>query len=112
MNIYEAMGRLSTKHLDTHLSYGTRIKPGNLRLESQKIVEFMGGMDEWEKCTSRTEFDFVGSGYEQVLTDATYSAQKTQMNRVVYSQLSVTTIGGTSYHIIKQYEDDKNGYGS
>ena len=58
------------------------------------------------------EYAFNGSGYERVLTDATYSVQNTHMNRVVYSQLSVTTIGGTSYHIIKQYEDDKNGYGS
>ena len=33
------------------------------------------------------------------------------MNRVVYSQLEVTTVGETAYHLIKQYEEDKNGYG-
>ena len=41
------MEDISTKHLDTHLSYGTITQPGNLKLESQKIVEFMGKMNEW-----------------------------------------------------------------
>ena len=40
------MGNLSTKHSDTHSSYGTRIQPGKLKVESQNIVEFV-----W-KCTS------------------------------------------------------------
>ena len=48
-NLYEAMGDLCTKHSDTHSSYRTRIQPGNLKLESQKIVKFMGEMDEWQR---------------------------------------------------------------
>ena len=32
------------------------------------------------------------------------------MNLVVYSQFVVSTVGGTAYHLIKQYEDDNNGY--
>ena len=32
------------------------------------------------------------------------------MNCVVYSQLSVATVGGTAYHLIKKHEDDENGY--
>ena len=47
-----------------------------------------------------------------MLTDAKCAAQNTQMNRVVYSQLAVATVGGTAHHIIKKYEDDKNGYGA
>ena len=54
---------------------------------------------------------FYGSLYKQVLIDSTYAAQNTQMNLVVYSQLEVSTIGGAAHHLIKQYEDDKNGYG-
>ena len=37
----------STKHSYTHSSYGKQIKPVNLKLESHKVVEFMGEMDEW-----------------------------------------------------------------
>ena len=47
INLYEAMGNLSTRHSWTHSYYGTIIQPGNLKLESQKIFEFMGKMDEW-----------------------------------------------------------------
>ena len=36
----------------------------------------------------------------------------TQINQLVYSQLEVATIGWTAYHIIKKYEDDKDGYGA
>ena len=45
-----------------------------------------------------------------MLTDATYSTQNTQMNLVVYSQFSIATVIGTVHHLIKQYEDDNNGY--
>ena len=31
---------------------------------------------------------------------------------MVYSQLAVSTVGGTSYRIIKKYEDNNNGYGA
>ena len=69
-------------------------------------------MNELHKWKPRVEWAFDGSGYKQLLTDATYAAQNTQMNWVVYSQLIVATIGGTAHHLIKQYEDNKNGYGS
>ena len=103
---------ISTKHSDTHSSYGTRIQPGNLKLKSQKIVEFMGKMDEWQRWNSKTECSLYGSVYERVLKDATYDALNTQMNRVVYSQLEVETFGGTSHQLIKQHKDNKNGYGA
>ena len=34
------------------------------------------------------------------------------MNRVVYSQLTVATIGVTAHHLIKKHEEDENGYGA
>ena len=34
------------------------------------------------------------------------------MNQVIYSQLLVETVGVTSHNLIKQYKDDKNGYGA
>ena len=55
---------------------------------------------------------FSGSGYKRVIIDEKYSAQNTQLNLVVYSQLEVQTVGGTSHHLIKPYEDDKNFYGA
>ena len=56
------------------------------------------------------ECAFGGSGYEQVLTDATYDVQKKQMNILLYSQLSVATVWGTANKLIKQHEGNKNGY--
>ena len=72
----------------------------------------MGKMDEWQKWKPNTECASDGSGYKQVLTYETYAALNTQMNQVVYSQSAVATVGGTSHHLIKQFEDYKNGYGA
>ena len=52
----------------------------------------------------------LNAGYDKVLTDVTYGGRNTQMNRVVYSQLAVSTIGGTTHQLIIEYEYDKNGY--
>eukprot|EP00957_Ditylum_brightwellii_P098198 7481795-Ditylum_brightwellii.AAC.1 len=32
------------------------------------------------------------------------------MNCIVYSQLSVVTSGGTAHHILKQFENEKDGH--
>ena len=72
----------------------------------------MGEMDECQRSKFSTEFAIVVSGYKRVLTGATYSDRNIQMNQVVYSQIAVTTVVGTAHHLIKQHEDDKNGYGS
>ena len=104
------MGKLSTKNSHTHSSHGTRIQPENLKLESNKIVEIMGEMDEWQKWKYRTECTSGVSGYDWVLTDATYSGQNTQINLVVYYHLEVATVEGTAHHLVKQHEDYKNGY--
>ena len=32
------------------------------------------------------------------------------MNRIIYSQLSVAISGGTAYHLVKQFESEKEGY--
>ena len=35
-----------------------------------------------------------------------------QINRVVYSQLSVENVGVNEHHLVKRYEDYKNGCGA
>ena len=72
----------------------------------------MWKMDEWQRRRSRTYCAFDGSGYDRVLKNETYAAKNTQMNQVVYLQLSVVNIGVTSHYLIKQYEDDKIVYGA
>ena len=47
-----------------------------------------------------------------MLTDATYADQNTQINRGVYSQFLVATVGVTAHHKIKHHEDDNNGCGA
>ena len=67
------------KHSNTHSSYGTQIQPVNLNLESHKVVEFMGEMDEWYQWKSSKKYALDGSGYKQVLTHATYDGQITHI---------------------------------
>lgn len=82
----------------------------NLKLEAQKIKEFFGNLEDWPKWKNRTECAFDGSGYENILTNEEFAAENPKMNRIVYSQLAVATVEGTAYHLVKQYEDMKDGY--
>jgi hypothetical protein len=94
---------------------GTRIMSSergetNLKLEAQKIKDFTGGHDEWQKWKSRTECAFSGSGYERVLEEAIYAERHPRLNKVVYSQLSAATVDGTAYHLVQEFEATKNGH--
>ena len=71
----------------------------NLKLESQKIVEFLGGNNEWQKWKTRTMCAFKGSGSKEILEDEDYADAHPRMNRIVYSQLSVATVVGTAHHL-------------
>eukprot|EP00957_Ditylum_brightwellii_P196770 14991593-Ditylum_brightwellii.AAC.1 len=50
------------------------------------------------------------SGYERVLFNWEYADIMRNQNRVVFSQLSVASSGGTAYHLVKQHDEDKDGY--
>jgi len=82
----------------------------NLKLEAQKIKEFSGSYDEWQRWKSRTECAFDGSGYENILVDPVFATNNPRMNRVVYSQLAVATVDGTAYHLVRQFEELKDGH--
>ena len=84
----------------------------NLMLESQKVKEFFGKMDEWPKWKNRTQCAFDGSGYEQIIEDEVFAESNPKMNRIVYSQLAVATVDGTAYHLVKQHEDSRDGHGA
>ena len=82
----------------------------NLKLEAQKIKEFSGSYDEWQRWKSRTECAFDGSGCENILVDPVFATNNPRMNRVVYSQLAVATVDGTAYHLVRQFEELKDGH--
>jgi hypothetical protein len=84
-------------------------KGASLKLEAQKISEFSGEYDHWPKWKSRTECAFNGSGYEKILTDNTYAKKNTMMNAIVYSQLAVATVDGNAHHLVKAFEESKDG---
>src|SRR5687767_14688062 len=84
----------------------------NLKLEAQKIKEFNGGYEEWQRWKSCTECAFDGSGYERILTDPVFARMNQRMNRVVYSQLAVATVDGTAYHLVRRFEEEKDGFGA
>ena len=81
----------------------------NLKLEAQKVKDFSGNFSEWPKWKSWTECAFDGSGYELILSDAEYAARHERMNKIVYSQLSAATVDGNAHHLVKAYEDEKDG---
>ena len=87
-----------------------RSGPSGLKLESQRIVDFNGRVEDWQKWKNRTQCAFDGSGYERILSDREYANRMRNQNRVVFSQLSVATSGGTAYHLVKQHDEDKDGY--
>ena len=75
----------------------------NLKLESQKIVEFLRGNNEWQKWKTRTMCAVKGSGYEEILEDEDSADAHPRMNRIVYSQLSVATVVRTAHHLISRF---------
>ncbi len=82
----------------------------SLKLEAQKVNEFNGDYDTWPKWKSRTECAFNGSGYEKILSDAKFSEQNPKMNAIVYSQVAVATVEGNVHHLVKQFEDTRDGH--
>eukprot|EP00957_Ditylum_brightwellii_P000324 25411-Ditylum_brightwellii.AAC.1 len=89
---------------------GSRTLPSNLKLELQKIVEFSGRFEEWQKRKNRRQGAFDGPGYESILLDRAFATQRMNMDRIVYSQLSVATSGGTAYYLVKQFESENDGH--
>jgi hypothetical protein len=105
----KTMGNIGTRITDTVV--GTEVRgETNLKLEAQKIKDFAGGHDDWQKWKSRTECAFSGSGYERVLEDAEYARNHERLNKVVYSQLAAATVDGTAYHLVQQFETNKDGH--
>jgi hypothetical protein len=81
-------------------------------LEAQKIKDFTGSHDDWNKWKSRTECAFSGSGYERVLEEEAYAVANPRLNKVVYSQLAAATVDGIAYHLVQRHETTKNGWGA
>eukprot|EP00957_Ditylum_brightwellii_P184042 14019135-Ditylum_brightwellii.AAC.1 len=70
-----------------------------LKLESQRIVDFSGKVEDWQKWKNCTQCAFDGSGFEKVLSNQEHTDRMRNQNRKVFSQLSVATLGGTAYHL-------------
>ena len=82
----------------------------SLKLEAQKVTSFSGNFADWARWKSRTQCAFDGSGYEKVLTDQQYALANPRLNKVVYSQLSVATVDGNAFHLVKRHKESKNGH--
>jgi hypothetical protein len=103
------MGPRQSRPSDTATSLEVRWET-NLKLEAQKIKDFMGGHKDRPKWKSRTECAFSGSGYERVLEDFDYAKANERLNKVVYSQLAAVTAEGVAYHLVSKVEDTKDGH--
>eukprot|EP00957_Ditylum_brightwellii_P027975 2113395-Ditylum_brightwellii.AAC.1 len=83
---------------------------GNIIGRSNRIVDFSGNVEDWQKWKCCTQCAFDGSGYEKVLSNREHADRMRNQNRVVFSQMSVATLGGTPYHLVKQHDKDKDGH--
>ena len=45
-----------------------------------------------------------------MLTDKEYALQNPRLNKVVFSQLSVATVDGNAFYLVKRHEEEKNGH--
>jgi hypothetical protein len=104
------MGAITSRAVGTSVTDTAPRGETNLKLEAQKIKDFTGGHEDWQKWKSRTECAFSGSGYERVLEDTEYAMSNERLNKVVYSQLAAATVDGVAYHLVQQFESDKNGH--
>ena len=90
----------SSNNIHPSVHYG---HPSNMKLESQKILEFFGQIEVCNKQKSRTECYFGGSGYDLVVSNALFAENNQQMNRTIYSQLDMATVGGTAHHLVERF---------
>ena len=78
------MGNIIGTKINTETVARTEIRgETNLKLEAQKIKDFSGGHEDWQKWKSQTECAFSGSGYEQALEDVDYAERNARLNKVV-----------------------------
>ena len=89
---------------------GTSKAETSLKLEAQKVTPFSGNFADWARWKSRTQCAFDGSGYEKILSDEKYALDNPRLNKVVFSQLSVSTVDGNAFHLVKRHEERKNGH--
>ena len=68
----------------------------------------MGRIENWLKRKLRTDCAFDGPGYYRMLSDTLLGEKNQQMNRIVYSQLAMETVGGIAHHLVKIFEDRKD----
>ena len=80
-----------------------------MTLEYQKIIKFIGRIEDYQKQKPRTECAFYGSSYDQVLPNDILAENNQHTNRIVYYQLAMATVGGTYNHLVKIFEDKKDG---
>ena len=94
------------------VSFSKKEDTAALKFQAHSITPFSGGYEEWNVWKSRTEYAFNGSGYEKILSSKKYSEENQDKNKIVYSQLSVATVDGTAYHLVRNHDDSKDGHKS
>jgi hypothetical protein len=81
-----------------------------VKLDSEKIRDFAGADDEWQKWKNRTLCAFSGTGYKEVITDKEYAHRHPDDNEIVFSRLSAATTDGIAYHLVQKFEDTRDGH--
>ena len=94
------------------ITYNTNRAETRLKLETQKVTALSGNFANWTRWKIQTQCAFDGSGYKKVSNDKEYAMENPRLNKVVFSQLSMATIEGNAFHLVKQHKETKNGHGA
>ena len=83
-----------------------------VKLTSQEMPPFNGEPGSWFKWKEKASMALNATGYYQIINSMEFAQANPIMNSVVYSQIALATIDGLSYHLVKEFEGTKDGYGA
>ena len=63
---------------------GEKDEIGDIKLEAQQVKKFDGNLATWQKCKSKTECAFDGSGYKKFLSSQVYAESNKKRNKIIY----------------------------
>jgi hypothetical protein len=77
----------------------------NLRLATQKIMEFSGEYQEFAQWKKSTECALQGTCYDRILTEERFSKKNPNMSSTFFAQLSLAVIRGSANHVVEEVKD-------
>ena len=92
------------------IASGTDSTTSKVKIESQKVVDFNGKVELWNKWKERTLCTFSTCGYDKVLEDYEHALKHPNTNKLIFALLSNATVEGHPHHLVNDFKQEKDGY--